>query len=146
MAKGNPKDVKAQAKADADQEIAWREEKELKKKKQKAAESFQAGSLLYKQRDYAAAVQKLSISISMRPEMARYYYARGNCYSKLDDWQRAQVDYSSAIEKETKVAAYYENRGMARPVACCTLYVTCRRVARSMARRKLGDTQARNMQ
>ena len=67
MAKGNPKDVKAQAKADADQEIAWREEKELKKKKQKAAESFQAGSLLYKQRDYAAAVQKLSISISMRP-------------------------------------------------------------------------------
>jgi tetratricopeptide (TPR) repeat protein len=109
MAKGNPKgavarappsltqnrlvraDVKAKAKADADAEVAWREEKELKKKKQKALESFQASQQLYKQRDYAAAVQKLTMAISMRPEMARYYFARGNCYSKLDDWQRAQV-------------------------------------------------------
>ena len=107
------KDMKQQQKDADEAESAWREEKELKKKRQKATEYFQHGSQLYKAKDFNGAIQKLSHAITMRPEAARYFYARGNCYLKLEDWERAQMDYTSAIKLDPKLATYYEHRGMA---------------------------------
>ena len=91
--------------------------KEKKVKLQKAEECYKKGIELYHkaktQDDFGIAAESYSVAISLRPNNPKYYYARGNTFSKMGEMQRAFFDYSASIRLDAQCAQYYTARGTA---------------------------------
>lgn len=73
-----------------------------------------------KNKQYAEAIVAFTHAIELRPACARYYFARGNCFLKLEEYQRCLFDYSLAIRIDPQNPVYYGLCGVPfplRPVA-----------------------------
>jgi tetratricopeptide (TPR) repeat protein len=64
-------------------------------------------------RDFAKAVDRLSVAISSAPDNAAYYYWRADSLLRLDQYDAAIADYSHAIELEPQDRASHVGRGAA---------------------------------
>ena len=86
-----------------------------KEKLQKAVECFRSGLARYRtaasREEYEEAADLYTVAISLRPDNARYFFARGNAFKAMAEYQRAFFDFSSAIRLEA-AAVYFCNRGM----------------------------------
>ncbi len=60
--------------------------------------------------DYEKAVKSLSEAVSVE-EKADYYYARANAYKLAENYDKALVDYSNAIETDQYYGIAYYGRG-----------------------------------
>lgn len=69
-------------------------------------------------RDYPAALSDLDASITYAENITpQMYYLRGKCYQAMGNYLGAEADLSQAINKDTRFALAYYDRGMVRAVS-----------------------------
>jgi len=90
--------------------------KDKKVKLQKATEMYKEGIERYHKarshEEYEDAAESYTVAISLRPNNPKYYFARGNCFRTMLEFQRAFFDFSAAIRLDSTCASYYGNRGV----------------------------------
>lgn len=76
-----------------------------------AIQSLEEGRFWLSQNQVRLALSKLSHAINVNPKMAAGYLERGKCFYKLQDFKRAEEDYTQAVaqseEMSIKIEAYY---------------------------------------
>ena len=73
---------------------------------------FEAGNVHLRNGKYEDAISAFSKAISISPNFAEAYNARGMAYRKLLDHHKALVDYTDALTLNQELAAAYNNRGV----------------------------------
>merc|ERR1712195_462557 len=86
--------------------------KEQKAKMRQSSDQFKKAQHLFKNKEYKEAIETFSLAISLRPDNARYYFQRGNCFRAMGAYQRCLFDYSMAIRIDNDSAVFYGNRGV----------------------------------
>ncbi|KAF0696326.1 Aste57867_12885 [Aphanomyces stellatus] len=61
--------------------------------------------------EHVKAIELFSLAISIRPNHARYFLARGNSFRSINEHDSAIQDFSLAIELDSTCPAYFANRG-----------------------------------
>jgi len=82
-------------------------QKEKKPKHTQGQTQFKLAQQLMKEKKYRDAIDAFSHAISLRPENARFYFQRGNCFRAMGAYQRCLFDYSMAIRIDENFAVYY---------------------------------------
>jgi len=94
--------------------------KEEAVRRKKAKDLYKLGLGQFANHEYAKAAESFTLAISHQANIARYYFARGNCFRYLKEYQRHVMcstimltsnrcifDYSMAIRSDDHVAVYY---------------------------------------
>ena len=84
-----------------------KDKKEKKAKHSQGSAQFKLANQLMKEKKFRGAIDAFSHAISLRPEYARFYFSRGNCFGKMGAYQRCLFDYSMAIRIDEGSAVYY---------------------------------------
>ncbi|KAJ0408024.1 hypothetical protein P43SY_000228 [Pythium insidiosum] len=61
--------------------------------------------------DYARAIELFSIAIAIRNDQPRFFFARGNAFRAINEFEFAAKDFTAAIALDDRAAVYYANRG-----------------------------------
>jgi len=69
-----------------------------KRKQKEAGDFFMQGKNHFRNKDMSAALDAFTHAIMLRPEKAEYFYNRGNCYNRINETQKALLDYSMRFE------------------------------------------------
>ncbi|GLD93872.1 hypothetical protein PINS_up002477 [Pythium insidiosum] len=82
---------------------------------QQAADFYQKGTEVAHSAsshdDYARAIELFSIAIAIRSDQPRFFFARGNAFRAINEFEFAAKDFTSAIALDDRAAVYYANRG-----------------------------------
>lgn len=62
--------------------------KEEAQRQKRSKELYKTGLSQYAQQQYMKAAESFTLAIGLQPNMARYYFARGNCFRCLKEYQR----------------------------------------------------------
>ena len=73
---------------------------------------FEAGNVHLRNGKYEDAISAFSKAISISPNFAEAYNARGMAYRKLSDHHKALGDYTDALTLNQELAVAYNNRGV----------------------------------
>jgi hypothetical protein len=82
-----------------------RKEEALRAKRGK--DMYKQGMQFYTDQDFVKAAENFTLAIGLQANVARYYFARGNCFRCMKEYQRCVFDYSMAIRADDHVAVYY---------------------------------------
>ena len=82
-----------------------RKEEALRQKR--ANDLYKAGMQFYADQEYNKAADNFTLAIGLQANVARYYFARGNCFRCLKEYQRCIFDYSMAIRADDNTAVYF---------------------------------------
>lgn len=63
-----------------------RKEEALRQKR--AKDYYKQGMQLYAQQQFTKAAEVFTLAIGLQENVARYYFARGNCFRSLKEYQR----------------------------------------------------------
>lgn len=69
------------------------------------------GDVAFESRNYPAAIELYTCSISLKPTFAPLFVSRGYAYAQLLDYDSAMADYDAAIGLDETSALAYINRG-----------------------------------
>jgi tetratricopeptide (TPR) repeat protein len=73
--------------------------------------TYALGEKRYAAGDYKKAIGYFDQAIRLEPEVAAFYFSRGNCRHQIRECAQAVDDYNQAIELESGRADYYYARG-----------------------------------
>ena len=84
-----------------------------KKKVREADELARTGQQYMKQKpaDYTQAIECYTQAISLNPQVAKFFFMRGQCYKNKNQHQKCLSDYTMALRIEPKDKSYLEARG-----------------------------------
>jgi tetratricopeptide (TPR) repeat protein len=78
---------------------------------QTAQDFYKKASAKYSDKEYAAAAVDYTRAIDLHPKSAVLFNNRGLCYTKIEQWDKAEEDFSASIELDPEYKQAYLNLG-----------------------------------